>query len=260
MRRIGLAIGLASVTLALVVTTPAVQAQQGPAAPVDSAVFQQGEQLYNDNCVTCHQAGGIGSPPDFPALTGNDHLTDLNLIVGNIHQGKGGMLAFPDLTADQIAALATYVRNAWDNEFGGVTPDEVATILSGLTEGTGHKVSVWEGVYTKEQDARGKKVHSGACARCHGLRLNGAGEPDMPPAPAIARATFLHKWAGQTLTALFDYVRTKMPPDNPGMLSDQDYIDAVAHILATSNIPAGDKELPPDPATLSTIVIEEQAN
>jgi hypothetical protein len=53
-------------------------------------------------------------------------------------------------------------------------------------------------------------------------------------------------------------VRTKMPPDSPSMLSDQEYVDAIAHILATSNIPAGDKELPADPTALANIVIEEK--
>jgi mono/diheme cytochrome c family protein len=120
-------------------------------------------------------------------------------------------------------------------------------------------LSVWDGVYTKAQDARGREVHEGACAACHGSRLNGAGQPDMPPAPAIARATFLHKWAGRTVAVLFNYVRTKMPPDNPGSLTDQESIDAIAHMLAASNMPAGAKELPPDPKILSGIIIKEQA-
>lgn len=120
------------------------------------------------------------------------------------------------------------------------------------------KVSVWDGVYTKAQDERGKDIHEGLCAACHGSRLNGAGQPDAPPSPAIARATFLHKWTGKTVAALLDYVRTKMPLDNPGTLTDQQCIDAIAHMFAVSNIPAGAKELPPDPKALAGIVIEAQ--
>jgi mono/diheme cytochrome c family protein len=122
----------------------------------------------------------------------------------------------------------------------------------------GAKVSVWSGVYTAAQNKRGEELYSGACASCHGLRLNGAGQPDMPPSPAIARATFLRKWAGQTVAVLFDYVRTKMPPENPGTLTDQQSIDAIAHMLAVSNMPAGDRELPPDAGALAGIVIEVQ--
>jgi hypothetical protein len=63
---------------------------------------------------------------------------------------------------------------------------------------------------------------------------------------------------GQTVATLFVYVRTKMPPDNPGTLTDQESIDAVAHMLAVSGIPAGNKELPPDPKALADIVVEAQ--
>src|SRR5262245_12921904 len=49
--------------------------------------------------------------------------------------------------------------------------------------GADPKVSVWSGVYTAAQNKRGEELHSGACAACHGLRLNGAGQPDMPPSP-----------------------------------------------------------------------------
>jgi mono/diheme cytochrome c family protein len=256
MRSIGLVVGLASATLAgvLAITTPAAVAQQA----VDQALLQQGEQLYNDNCVMCHQAGGVGAPPDFPALTGNDHLTDLTLIVGNIHQGKGSMPPFPDLTADQIAALATYVRNAWANEFGGVTSDQVTDILASLAPTTGPQASVWDGVYTTAQADRGKTLYSGACAACHGIRLNGAGMPDMPPAPAVARSGFIFKWKGKTVASLFDYVRSQMPADNPGTLTDQEYIDVISYMFATSNMPAGDTELPADPKALANIGIEQQ--
>jgi mono/diheme cytochrome c family protein len=239
------AFGSLTLALALGVTTQAARAQQG-------------EQLYADNCGACHGPDGAGTPPDSPALAGNDNLQDLQQIVTNIYRGKGGMLAFPDLTAEEIAALAAYVRSAWGNAYGEATTDEVAAILSALPEGTGEQVSAWSGVYTPEQDARGKKVHSSACARCHGLRLNGAGEPDMPASPAIARASFLNKWKGQTLAALFDYVRTTMPTDNPGMLSDQEYIDSVAHMLAVSSMPPGSTEIPPDIETLAGIALEEK--
>lgn len=120
-------------------------------------------------------------------------------------------------------------------------------------------VSVWSGVYTAAQNKRGEELYSGACAQCHGLKLNGAGQPDQPPSPAIARATFLRKWTGQPVAALFAYVRTKMPPDNPGSLTDQQSIDAIAHMFAVSNIPPGDTELPPDPKALADLMIEAES-
>jgi mono/diheme cytochrome c family protein len=244
------------VVAAAALTNPAANAQSG--AGPDSAQFEKGRALYDANCVACHQAGGAGTPPTFPALAGNDKLKDLDLIVQVVHLGRGGMLAFPQLSADEVAAVASYVRNAWGNTFGTVTADQVTTLLASLGKPADQKLSIWSGVYTKAQDERGAAIHSGACAHCHGPRLNGAAQSDQPPSPAIARVGFLRKWSGQSVGALVTYVCTKMPPDRPGTLSEQDCADAVAHILAVSNIPAGDKELPADPKALAGIVIQEK--
>jgi cytochrome c len=120
--------------------------------------------------------------------------------------------------------------------------------------------SIWEaaGVYTQEQADRGKKVNSGVCAKCHGERGDGANEPDQPGGPAIARFSFLRKWEGTSIASLFEYVKTEMPPDNPASRTDQEYIDVIAHMLALSGAPAGDTELPLDPAALDLIYIEQK--
>jgi cytochrome c len=126
------------------------------------------------------------------------------------------------------------------------------------TGATGAKESVWNRVYTAAQSTRGEEIHATACASCNGARLNGAGEPDMPPSPAIAREAFLRKWAGRSVAELFEYVRTKMPPDAPSRLSNQEAADAIAHMFAVSNMPPGEQELPADPNTLGELVIEVQ--
>ena len=135
----------------------------------------------------------------------------------------------------------------------------VGIALACITAGAAAQtVSVWSGVYTAAQGKRGEELHAAVCVMCHGRQLNGAGQPEMPPSPAIARAGFLRKWSGQTVAALFVVVRHTMPTDAPGTLTDQQAIDAVAHMLAVSGIPAGGKELPPDPNALASIVIEMQ--
>jgi cytochrome c len=119
-------------------------------------------------------------------------------------------------------------------------------------------VSVWSGVYTAAQSQRGEETHADVCAICHGRRLNGAGNPEMPPSPAIAGTSFVRKWSGRTVAALFLYVRQTMPPDSPGTLTDQQALDAIAHMFAASKMPAGDKELPSDLKALANIMIEAQ--
>ena len=118
------------------------------------------------------------------------------------------------------------------------------------------KRSVWSGVYSKDQAERGEKAYRASCAWCHGARLNGSGEPGMPPSPAIARESFLRKWSGRSVAELVEYVQKTMPVDTPDRLSAQESADMIAYMFAVSNIPAGDKELPSDAKALAGVVIE----
>jgi cytochrome c len=121
---------------------------------------------------------------------------------------------------------------------------------------TAKPVSVWSGVYTAAQNKRGEELHGDVCIMCHGRRLNGAGQAEMPPSPAIAGESFLRKWAGRNVLSLFVLVRQTMPIDGPGTLTDQQAVDAIAHMFAVSGLPAGNRELPVDPQALSTIMLD----
>lgn len=214
----------------------------------------QGQELFAQNCAVCHMPDGTGTPPAFPALAGNQNLGDLGIIVRNIHEGQGNMPPFPTMTAEQTAALATYIRNSWGNAFGEVSTEEVAAIL-GDVQVAADEASIWDGVYTAEQAARGEAAYS-TCSRCHGRRLNGAADdPDQKSSPPLARAPFLRNWDGRSLATLFEYSRATMPQNNPGSLSDQQYVDIIAYMLSISEAPAGHAELALDPASLGRIVI-----
>ena len=169
------------------------------------------------------------------------------------------MPPFPDLTAEEVSALANYVRNAWANDFGSVSTEDVAAVLEGLGEVPGPMASVWDGVFTEAQARRGQTVYPGACGICHGRRLNGAPEdPDMRSTPPLARARFLRVWEGRSLATLFEYTRATMPEDNPSSLTDQEYVDVIAHMLTVGGMPAGDDDLPTDPRSLARVVIRPQ--
>ncbi len=224
----------------------------------DTVLFEQGQQLYQEHCALCHGDSGDGDPPTFPALSGNDQLGDPARIVGNIHQGTDSMPPFPDLTAVEISSLTNYVRNAWANDFGNVTTEEVAAVLEGF-EDIGQIASVWDGVFTEAQATRGQAVYPGACGLCHGRRLNGApDDPDMRSTPPLARARFLRGWEGRSLASLFEYTRATMPESNPGSLDDREYVDIIAYMLTVGGMPAGDDELQPDPQSLARVVIQQQ--
>ena len=116
--------------------------------------------------------------------------------------------------------------------------------------------SVWDGVFTAEQARRGQVAYTGPCDRCHGYKLDGASEdPDMLPAPPVAGPKFLREWDGRSLAVLVEYVRSTMPKNNPGYLSDGDVVDIVAYMLFVSRVPASSSSLQLDAAALATIVI-----
>ena len=233
---------------------PAAVAQQG----IDPALIERGQLLYEINCVLCHKESGEGGVPMFPALDGNEQLVDALRIVTSISQGSGVMPPFPDLTVEDITALANYIRNAWTNDFGVVSTDEVAASLEGL-QLTGQEISVWDGVFTEAQAERGQAVYPGPCGLCHGRRLDGApDDPDMLSTPSLARARFLRIWEGRSLATLFEYTRATMPEANPESLDDQEYVDIIAYMLSVSGMPAGDDELEPDSQSLARFIIRQQ--
>nr|WP_250885812.1 cytochrome c oxidase subunit II [Shewanella jiangmenensis] len=87
-------------------------------------LMAQGEKVYIAACAACHQPNGAGLPGVFPALKGSAIATGpiashLEIVIN----GKAGtaMQAFgKQLSAQDIAAVVTYERNAWDNNTGDV--------------------------------------------------------------------------------------------------------------------------------------------
>lgn len=98
--------------------------------------------------------------------------------------------------------------------------------------------SVWDGVYTEAQAARGEAAYAQKCGTCHGGQLNGTGE-----APALVGGEFISHYNELPLGDLFDRVRTTMPMDNPESLAREEYADILAFLLKANSFPAGEKEL-----------------
>src|SRR5256885_12799912 len=109
---------------------------------------------------------------------------------------------------------------------------------AGVVQAQSGATSVWDGIYTIEQAARGASAYADHCAECHGASLDGTGE-----APALAGPEFLSHYDGRTVGNLFDRTRNTMPNNAPGTLSRNDYADILAFILKFNGFPAGDKEL-----------------
>ena len=107
-----------------VASTDTAATQAAPAADREwslDELMAQGEQVYTQHCLACHQANGQGVPPTFPALNGGAISTGpVDAHIDIVMNGKAGtaMAAFAQLADQDIAAVVTYERNAWDNKVG----------------------------------------------------------------------------------------------------------------------------------------------
>jgi mono/diheme cytochrome c family protein len=112
--------------------------------------------------------------------------------------------------------------------------------------------SIWDGVFTDAQAARGEKAFQAQCASCHAV-LKGSSDAT---APALSGSEFMERWADQSVGEIFQTMRTTMPPSAPASLSKEAYADILAYVLKANKYPAGSAELVPDAAKLGQIVVE----
>jgi hypothetical protein len=112
--------------------------------------------------------------------------------------------------------------------------------------------SVWDGVYTDEQAARGKVEYERACAKCHGPNLDGIQDAtllgDFSPRVSIRGTDFMERWREMTLQSLFSFA-LGMPPKTAVAVHDvrpssrEAYLDILAFIMKGNNFPAGYRDL-----------------
>jgi mono/diheme cytochrome c family protein len=102
-------------------------AQQNTNSPATQPVppRSEGERVFVDaGCAVCHGLighGGVG-----PALLGDKFLAMGNYVAAQILLGRGEMPGFADrLSNDEIAAVASYIRDSWGNHFGQISAKEV---------------------------------------------------------------------------------------------------------------------------------------
>jgi hypothetical protein len=121
----------------------------------------------------------------------------------------------------------------------------VFTLLSFRSVQSQSGRSVWDGVYTEGQAARGLVVFTASCSSCHSP-AEFSGDP------------FLGAWDASTALDLFSTIQTKMPMDNPGSLKPEEYVDVMAFFFRGNAFPAGKDELTTDRELLKLIRIERK--
>ncbi len=95
-------------------------------------------------------------------------------------------------------------------------------------------------VYTEAQATRGQEVFTAICSECHEVE-------------DLTNEDFRLNWDNTTLYELFDNIRTTMPDENPGTLTQQQYIDVTTYVLKLNKLPAGEVEFTGDSASASAV-------
>lgn len=198
------------------------QAAQIAAATAKAALSQtlsqadlmtQGEQVYMARCAACHQPNGEGLKGVFPGLKGSPIATGpLTPHLEIIIHGKAGtaMQAFANqLTAQEIAAVTTYERNAWGNNMGdAVQAKDVNDYMNGDSQPQTSTTQTQQvaalptepKVETASIDpdslpilshetlmTEGEAIYISSCAACH--QVNGLGIP--PAFPSLVNSNIV---------------------------------------------------------------------
>jgi len=107
--------------------------------------------------------------------------------------------------------------------------------------------SVWDGIYSSDQAAKGAVAYTANCASCHGPKMQGKGQT-----PPLEGNEFLSNWTGMTVGDLFDKIQTSMPADRPGQVNAA----ILAYIFQSNKFPSGEHELGTDSEALGRIHID----
>ena len=98
------------------------------------------------------------------------------------------------------------------------------------------------GVYTAEQAVLGEKAYQMYCASCHATSFH-------------TDEQFRMNWFGRTVFDLFKTLKTTMPEDNVGGLTDDEYARVIAYILKLNGFAPGSDSLKADTLELKRIRI-----
>ncbi|MGD8998793.1 MAG: c-type cytochrome [Granulosicoccaceae bacterium] len=193
------------------------------AIAIDPALADAGKQLYEQNCIFCHQADAIGKPGFAPSLTNKEFLSVASnkFILSTIRDGRvgTGMPPFAHLGKEGIESIVAYLRSY------AQLPNRAAEVDS---------QPVAQGDVT-----RGKILFDQICLTCHGP--GGDGYIAGGTGTAIGKAGFLSKASdgfirttireGRSNTRMLGFSSTA--PQMMAHLTDQEIDDIIAYLRTT---------------------------
>lgn len=185
---------------------------------IDPALASQGKDLYQQNCVFCHQADAIGKPGFAPSLTNQEFLSVASdkFLMGTIRDGRAGtgMPPFSHLGRTQVEAIVAFLRSH-------ATRGNISAQVDAQPRSQG-------------DERLGRFWFESICVTCHGP--NGDGYIAGGTGTAIGKASFLDKATdgfirttikdGRSNTRMIGYAG----PASMAALSDSDVDDIIAYL------------------------------
>ena len=209
-------------------------ADLAPAAPLAegdeiAGVVLDGERLYARNCLYCHgpQGGGIYGV----ALAENPRLDEARWPIRRVLLGGLGMPSFHrTLVPAEIAAVISYVRTSFGNDYGDVDVQQVLDVREELQPELPNVLGV-----ALEDAPLGQRRYTQLCSACHGLEGGGDVGPPLANNPAlrdeqlvITRILFgggiMPSYAHHPdveIAAIASYIRTAWTNDFPPISAEQ---------------------------------------
>ncbi|MCW9012359.1 MAG: cytochrome c [Gammaproteobacteria bacterium] len=196
-----------------------------PLGIADTRTVEEGKQLFEMNCMACHQADAIGKPGFAPSLTNKELLSTASdkFFMSTIRDGRigTGMPPFAHLGKKKITSIVAYLRSHEKLKNRSSEIDKQRESF-----GDPRKGELW---FTQ------------ICENCHGV--NGEGYGAGVVGPAIGLSGFLNKVSDGFIRETIKYGRsnTRMlgfsGPGGLANLRDSEIEDVIAFLrsLKTSN-------------------------
>lgn len=198
--------------------TPKVSQVKSEPVVIDPKLAAKGKDIYDQNCIFCHQPDAIGKPGFAPSLTNKELLSASSdkFLMGTIRDGRAGtgMPPFAHLGRSDVEAIVAFLRSH--------THDS-------------NKSAQIDAQPQSQGDPRlGRFWFDQICSTCHGT--NGDGYIAGGTGTAIGKAGFLDKASDGFIRETIKHGRsnTRMlgfsGPEAMANLSDGEIDDIIAYL------------------------------
>ena len=131
---------------------PSLSTGNSTVAAVADDPMSRGMKLYNNNCASCHQKTGEGSPGKYPPMANSEYVLGSKerlsaillhglsgpLTVCGGSYGSEQMQAWATVFSDsKMSDIMTYLRQSWGNKANEVKPEEVTAARAKFAAKTG---------------------------------------------------------------------------------------------------------------------------